>query len=446
MQFSIDTAPALLNAWATVFRSNSMNRQLFVMWLIAATPALLFAQEAQLVNCRTLEAAGNFVGPDEVIDGNMVCQKLKPGSIAPAPAKIEAAKPQPDVMVSPEQAISVAEAARLNKQRLAAKQNAASATAARPAPAVSTPVPVVELTTPVSKPATPEVVRESAPAAVPALAVAVSAPPAAGPAPAAPLVTTAPAQRAAVQSVAAASAADAPPMRIKRDAPVAAGTPSEPPERDYGFSDANAVATPVAAAARAESASRATVPAAARTQVQMGGFDRPKDATSDATSATQNANTIGLREGQRPECTKNITLGSLKEEKLDLGKGGWAQAWIAKNQKAIPNVCFSETPMRGARNYLIVFYFMPSGGNLTSAMAMPDSAPAGAFTAKNGAMWSYTGGVTQEVSQGQVWYATAYAEDGAAIAEEWPEQAKRGDNERVAEELLNGIVEDLRKQ
>jgi hypothetical protein len=446
MQFSIDTAPALLNAWATAFRSNSMNRQLFVMWLIAATPALLFAQEAKLVNCRTLEAAGNFVGPDEVIDGNMVCQKRKQGTIASAPAKIEEAKPQPDVMVSPEQPISVAEAARLNKQRLAAKQNAASAPAALPAPVAGTRVPVAEPSTPMSKPGTPEAVREPAAVAVPALGTAVSAPPRAGPTPAAPPVTPPPAQPAGVASVPAASAAARPPMPVKRDAPVAAGTPSEPPERDYGFSDANAVGTPVAAAARAESASRATVPAAARTQVEMGGFDRPKDTTSEATSPTENTNTAGFGEGQRAGCTKNITLGSLKEEKLDLVKGGWAQAWIAKNQKAIPNVCFSETPMRGAKNYLIVFYFMPSGANSNAAMAMPDSASTGAFTAKNGAMWSYTGGVTQEVSQGQVWYATAYSEDGRAVAEEWPEQAKRGDNERVAEELLSRTIEDLRKQ
>ncbi len=422
-----------------------MNRQLVAMWLIAATPALLFAQETKLVNCRTLEAAGNFVGPDEVIEGNMVCQKRKPGTIAPAPAKIEAAKPQADGMVSPEQPMSVAEAARLNKQRLAAKQNAASPSAALPAPAVSTRAPVAEPTKPVPKP--PEAVREPAPAAVPGLAAAVSAPPAAGPAPAALLVTPAPAQPAAVPSVAAASAGtDALPIRVKRDAPVAAGTPSEPPERDYGFSDANAVATPVAAAARAESASRATVPAAARTQVQMGGFDRPKDATSDAAAPRQNTNTAGLREGQRPECTKNITLGSLKEETLDVSKSGWAQAWIAKNQMAMPNVCFSEAPMRGARNYLIVLYFMPSAGSSNAAMAMPDSASAGTFTAENGRMWSYRGGLTGEVSQGQVWYATAYSEDGAAIAEEWPEQTKRGNNERVAEELLRAIVEDLRKQ
>jgi hypothetical protein len=422
-----------------------MNRQLFVVWLIAATPALLFAQEAKLVNCRTLEAAGNFVGPDEVIEGNMVCQKRKPGTIAPAPAKIEAAKPQPDGMVSPEQPMSVAEAARLNKQRLAAKQNAASPPAALPAPAVSTRAPVAEPTKPVSKP--PEAVREPAPAAVPGPAAAVSAPPAAGPAPAALLVTPAPAQPAAVPSVAAASAGTgALPIRVKRDAPVAAGTPSEPPERDYGFSDANAVATPVAAAARAESASQATVPAAARTQVQMGGFDRPKDAASDAAAPMQNTNTAGLREGQRPECTKNITLGSLKDATLDVSKSGWAQAWIAKNQKAMPNVCFSEAPMRGARNYLIVLYFMPSAGSSNAAMAMPDSASAGRFTAEIGRMWSYRGGVTDDVSQGQVWYATAYSEDGAAIAEEWPEQTKRGNNERVAEELLSAIVEDLRKQ
>ncbi len=236
-------------------------------------------------------------------------------------------------------------------------------------------------------------------------------------------------------------------MRIKRDAPVAAGTPSEPPEKDYGFSDANAVETPAAAAARAEAASRGTVPAAARMQVQVGGFDKPNDATSGATSPTENTNSAaGLQEGQRTNCTKNITLGSLKEEKLDLGMAGWAQTWIAKNQKAIANVCFSGTPMRGARNYLIVFYLMPSGSNSNAAMAMPDSASPGAFTAKNGSPWSYTGGVSQEVSQGQVWYATAYSEDGAAVAEEWPEQARRGDNERVAEELLSGIVEDLRKR
>jgi hypothetical protein len=395
-----------------------MNRRLLVVWLMAATPALLCAQEAKLVNCRTLEAAGNFVGPDEVIDGNMVCQRLKPGVSAPA-------KPQPEPVITPEQPMSVAEAARANKQRLAAKQNGASAPAAAAVTAVPTRAPAAEPAVVVSKPVTPEI-REPAPAAAPAPVLSVSAPESA--AIAAPL----PSQPAPVQPVAAASAGPAAPaMRVKRDAPVAAGTPSEPPEKDYGFSDANAVEAPTVKGAPAAASSAASL--ASRTQVQVGAFGAPKE--SPAADASQS---------QRPECAKNITLGSLQSEKLALGAPAWAQAWIARNQKAVPSVCFSAGSVRGAKNYLIVFYFVPAGGN-SNATAMPDSTSAGAFTAKDGSMWSYTGGVTQEAGQGQVWYVTAYAENGAAVAEEWPEQAKRGDHERVAEELLSGIVEDLRK-
>jgi len=417
-----------------------MNRRLLVVWLIAAMPALLCAQEAKLVNCRTLEAAGNFVGPDEVIDGNMVCQRLKPGVTAPA-------KPQPEPVITPEQPMSVAEAARANKQRLTAKQNGASVPAAAAVTAVPTPAPAAEPAVVVSKPFTPEI-REPAPAAAPAPALPVSAPPPAQPVAAVPtqpqpnesvaapesaaIAAPLPSQPAPVQPVAAASAAPAPPaMRVKRDAPVAAGTPSEPPEKDYGFSDANAVEAPTVKGASAAASSAASL--TGRTQVQVGAFGAPKE--SAAADASQS---------QRPECAKNITLGSLQSEKLALGAPAWAQAWIARNQKAVPSVCFSAASIRGAKNYLIVFYFVPAGGT-SNATPMPDSTSAGAFTAKDGSMWSYTGGVTQEAGQGQVWYVTAYSENGAAVAEEWPEQAKRGDHERVAEELLSGIVEDLRK-
>jgi len=412
-----------------------MNRRPLVVWLIAAAPALLCAQEAKLVNCRTLEAAGNFVGPDEVIDGNMVCQGLKPGMTAPG-------KPQPEPVLTPEQPMSVAEAARANKQRLAAKQNGASAPAAA---AVPSRAPAVEpAAVVVAKPVTREI-REPAPAAAPAPALSVSAPPPAQPVAAvatqpqpnesvrapesAAIAAPLPSQPAPVQPVAAASAAPA--MRVKRDAPVAAGTPSEPPEKDYGFSDANAVEAPTVKVASAAASSAASL--AAHAEVQVGAFGAPKE--SAAADASQ---------GQPLECAKNITLGSLQSEKLALGAPAWAQAWIARNQKAMPGVCFSAASMRGAKNYLIVFYFVPAGGN-SNATPVPDSTSAGAFTAKDGAMWSYTGGVTQEAGQGQVWYVTAYSENGAAVAEEWPEQAKRGDNERVAEELLSGIVEDLRK-
>ena len=56
-----------------------MSRRLLCLPLCAALPALLCAQEPKLTNCRTLEAAGNFVGPDEVIVNDLVCQKAKSG-------------------------------------------------------------------------------------------------------------------------------------------------------------------------------------------------------------------------------------------------------------------------------------------------------------------------------------------------------------------------------
>jgi hypothetical protein len=460
-----------------------MNRRLFVVWLIAVIPALLSAQETKLVNCRTLEQAGNFVGPNEVIDGNMVCQKAKPGD--KDAAKPELAKPQPDVDISAGPSVSVAEAARANRKKQAeSKQNLATAPVAVAAPTAVASKPITEPAAAAAGPGAPEMVRNPVPAAAPAPVATVVSPPEAEPnatppakvpaseplaareppakdavpvrEPTPPAAAPAPAQPAPTQPVAtAASVPASQPMRIKRDAPVAAGTPSEPPEKDYGFSDVNAVEPSKPASAPTRSAPGVRAPPAARAEVRMGAFNKPKEAP-DAAAQSQRTNSVagetaGLHEGQRPECTKNITLGSLKDEKLALGTPGWAETWIGKNQKALPSVCFSATPMRGARNYLIVFYIMPAGGNSNAATPMPDSASAGAFTAQNGSMWRYTGdastsGGTKELSQGQVWYATAYTEDGVAVAEQWPEEAKRSDNQRVSEELLSGIVEDLQNQ
>ncbi len=288
----------------------------------------------------------------------------------------------------------------------------------------------------------------------------------------------APAQPAPVQPAPApASVAALPTVRVHRDAPVAPGTPSAPPERDYGFSDANAVetrTTVVAPLSGAASEVAAGAPAATRADdprtVRLGAFDKPKEQAADSGSQTHNTNflpgdTEGLQEGQRVECTKNITLGSLNGEKLVLGTPDWAEKWIGKNQKQLQNICFSETPMRGARNYLIVFYAVPGNGegpgNTNATMPMPESAGGvGAFTTKYGSTWHYAVdrnvGVTlltkdeadEPHSQSQIWYATAYTEDGTPVAERWPEQPKhaaRADMEHVSEELLSVMVEDLRK-
>jgi len=351
-----------------------MNLKFLSLSVFAALPLLICAQEAKLVNCRTLEAAGNFVAPDEVVDGDRVCQKLKPGVVDPT----------------------------------------------KLAPSVTT--------------------------------------------------TT-------VQPATGGGATATPTARVRRDAPVAPGTPSVAPERDYGFSDANAVesAPPVAPAGPQ------LVNQNSERTVQMGAFDKAGAKADDATLPKENTDSAGrneggLQEGQRTECTQNITLGSLRDSKLALGTPGWAEKWIEKNQKRISNVCFSATPMRGARNYLIVFYIVATNedgpGKTSAAIPIPEGTGmaaegAGAFSTKGGSAWHYASernvGVTDAAKDvadesheqpGRICYGTAYTEEGVAVAERWPEQPKEAvkmnraaseEQERVSEELLSGIVEDVRK-
>jgi hypothetical protein len=460
-----------------------MNCRVLCLCFIAAMPSLLSAQETKVVNCRTLEAAGNFVGPDEVLDGDKVCQKLKPG--AKDPAKPEPPKPLPGAIVSGDEPMSVAEAAAKGK-KATTDTGAAEKTAAAPEPAAApapAPVPSVAPVTTVSKPAEPET---SAPMAVPVAPI----PTPVKPEIASPLTKPSQGEQAAAATqraqeptdpaAAAAPSASAPsapspvsatpPRPIHRDAPVAPGTPSAPPEKDNGFSDANAVERPAPAAT--ESRGARTGSQSSGRALQVGAFDK-----APAASQIPNGVPGGIDETQkrqRTECAKNVTVGSLRDEKLVLGAPEWAEQWIAKNQKTTPNLCFAAAPLREAKNYLIVFYILPANQSI-AAMPMPESTPtggAGAFTAKPGSTWRYAAEGKDGVpaltpdegephSEGQVWYATAYTEDGMAVAERWPEQPKRAGNRNeknptkeqsahqgtgnVPEELLSEILEDLKK-
>lgn len=59
-------------------------------WMLAACsamlPTLVSAQGLQVKDCRTLEAAGNFLGPDEVMADGLVCKIVKPKPTASAAA------------------------------------------------------------------------------------------------------------------------------------------------------------------------------------------------------------------------------------------------------------------------------------------------------------------------------------------------------------------------
>lgn len=268
----------------------------------------------------------------------------------------------------------------------------------------------------------------------------------------------------------------------------AAATPTPPEPRKPSEAELAAAAAAKAAAQEAEESLRAPDPNLPRERVvETGGFAEPKEVGPDPATLAhkttfQPGDTEGFEEGHRAGCTKNITIAGLKGEKLVLGTPGWAERWIEKNQKRMPQICFSDTPMTTAKNYLIVFYTAPVNTNaaqVADPAATPQGAPpggVGAFTLSYGSTWHYAQehnvGVTvltrdeadePQADLGNVWYATVYTEEGVPVSEHWPEKAKkqihvdekdikskkakeaRAEMERVSDELLDQMVGDIAK-
>jgi hypothetical protein len=566
-----------------------MSTRLLICGLLALVPGVVSAQESKLVNCRTLEAAGNFVGPDEVIVDDMVCQRVKAGS--DAAAKAQPQKPVIGTVISDTPTESVVDAAKAAEKRVAerreleAAKNPATSAAAPAAPATEpaataqndSPVVAPEKTTeaqsePSREPrtattsATTKAAPEPAPAAMaiaPAQAakseveapaepaqqlVAPSAaeakPESATPpeivlssaplnAPAAEAKTEASAELAAGPAAARTSASAEPvpiaPASAPQARPTAAAEPGEAPSpTSTGFYDANApksgtqaAAAPNTGFATAEQVNSglipgaSTVPAAGETaaspyrepepepahttiaaarvdfdadrdrSVKLGDFAKPLDEAADLNTehrtSVDASEADGFQDRQRPECTKNITLGGLQGEKLVLGVPGWAAKWIEKNEKRMPQICFSETPMKAARNYLIVFATpggADNGKDIANAAVNPEksrsAAGVGTFTTSFGSTWHYsydrnvgttvlTGDDADEpYSQpGQLLYATAFTEEGVPVTQRWPGQPKPETKpteknakklkgamqalEHVSDELLGQLVEDIEK-
>jgi hypothetical protein len=107
-----------------------MKRRMLLLWL-AGLPALVCAQEVKVTNCRTLAAAGNFLGPDEIIVNDFVCQRVK---VADAPSPAQAPKAQSGAVVSEGEApMSVVDAAKAASKRVAAAEDAIRQKTAMPA-------------------------------------------------------------------------------------------------------------------------------------------------------------------------------------------------------------------------------------------------------------------------------------------------------------------------
>ena len=119
-----------------------------------------------------------------------------------------------------------------------------------------------------------------------------------------------------------------------------------------------------------------------------------------------------------------------------MGTGNWIENWIRKNNKKYSDVCFSQSPMGGRTNYLVVlsqsasFFsgFDPVVKTDTSTSTSPVSGT-GTVTNNYGGMWNYTynGTVTNTTTttthenvpytiNSNTLFANAYEDNGVLIS------------------------------
>jgi hypothetical protein len=323
---------------------------------------------------------------------------------------------------------------------------------------------------------TSELTREETPAAITPASVTPTGP-----------------QAAAKTEVFAAPQMPAPAVRAETNLPTVMATPVITPEpqsdgKTEVFASAGAPPSPVTPEASPVAAPAAEEVAASAPQksVMLGVFVEPQKSSPEIKRPPEvvsygSAQEDGFNDGQRAGCTKNVSLGSLDKEKLFLAIPEWAANWYEKNQKKFPGMCFSDSPMPGAQNYLVVFYTSApavSGidplKNISASVDMSPLTGVGTFTTSYGSTWHYTFDrtatttvttvLTEKVPhnlQPNVLYATAYSEQGIPISQHWPTaitkkgretSGKPGKNRdaslpaiHMMGELLNEMAEDIAK-
>jgi hypothetical protein len=306
-------------------------------------------------------------------------------------------------------------------------------------------------------------------------------------------VTPTEAQTAAKTEVLAAPQTPMPAVKAESNLPTAIARPVITPEPQSDgkmevFASAGAPLSPVKPEASpvAAPAAEEVAEIAPQKSVMLGVFVEPQTSSLEINRAPEvvsygSALEDGFNDGQRAGCTKNVSLGSLDKEKLFLAIPEWAASWYEKNQRKFPGMCFSDAPMPGAQNYLIVFYTSApavSGTeplkNISASADMSPVSGVGTFTTSYGSTWHYTYDrtatptvttvLTEKVPhnlQPNVLYATAYSEQGIPISQHWPtpitkkskETSGKPDKKRDASlpavhmmgELLNEMAEDIAK-
>ena len=530
----------------------------FIVAFAALVPSLVRAQNQQFSDCRTLEAAGNFVGADEALVNGLVCKVRKPKTNSAASTQIagEAAESstalsgitEPESLRSTERA-GASSAAGTTPTPAATPGPVASDSTASGAPQASSfamvpkmslgeiarayrekaerrtttapeevgveekkPAGEVERVATLShKTPRPATAAELQPAGRTQVSPAAEAPAAAkkeemsAVAPAAVLSTPAAAPEIAKNEVIAVPQAQ--PNAVKRGVGPATAVslldPAVKLETNLAAGAATSASAPqVPALAQkeivasvptilaAEQASATLGPGAREeapelesersTRVEVFAASQPPATNLFVQPATNTAaEDSPFKEGQAPTCSKNVSLGSIDKQKLFLAIPEWVSKWHEKNQKRFPGICFSDSLMPGAQNYLVVFYMAAPHGAATESLAKisapEETTPAngvGSFTANYESTWHYTykGTVTTTITSvsaekaphnqpSTLLYVTAYSEQGIPISHHRPasvakpveklvtKPGKSNDASLLAsrgmEELLNQTMADI---
>jgi len=421
----------------------------FVLAFAALVPSLVYAQNQQISDCRSIEAAGNFVGSDEAVVNGLVCKVKKPRTNSAASAQVAAkAAERSEALLG----IIEPETLRSKDKAGASSEGTSTTPGAIPgsaandsAPSGAPQSPFVEMIPEKSlgeiareyrkkaaarktagpeevdlerKKSTDEVERvevKSPAAASKAEIIAVDPPTI--------LSTPTGSPRTAKREVIAVPHAQ--PDLIKQETRPATVRPLQAPavklETNLPAIVVTSVIAPeVRAPAQTEiAASEQRIPAKEPTatgavptveeearepqpqrSLSVGAFavSRPPDTNPPAQLlANTTAEDIAFKEGQVSTCIKNISLGSMDKDKLFLAIPEWALKWHEKNQKRFPGICFSDSLMPGTRNYLVVFYTgapQVAGTEALAKISAPGETPPasgmGGFTTSYGSTWHYT--------------------------------------------------------
>jgi len=143
------------------------------------------------------------------------------------------------------------------------------------------------------------------------------------------------------------------------------------------------------------------------------------------------------------DCDKNISFAVAEGGQIVSRVPGFAEKWVATNQKHYSGVCFSQYPSQKAANYVLVFSTSGSAFNglyptvRTSASTSTNMTPvsgSGTVTDNYGGMWNYTysGTVTTTTTTtttthdylpytdtSNTLYLHSYDQHGGLISEYW---------------------------